>query len=360
MADGKTVMGERKKTIKTTLLLITILPCLVVCVVLTYLGSSSIKRNMQSATIDGLKYTAVALNAAMHAVNQEDFVLSEDNHLLKGALDLSANPEFIDSFVEGTNAQVTIFYGNTRYATSIIDEKGERMVGTTCSDEIFDTVVNKGQEFKTNSAVFAGQTYYAYYMPLRNADGTPVGIVFAGCPTEKADEVSMSAVATLAGVSFIAQIICVIAGILSAVKIAKGIRESAGYLESVANGDLNIEVSDTLLSRKDEFGQMGADFVLLSDNLKKIMGTIQSSAQSVLTSGDQLKSMATQTSSTADEISHAVDDIAKGAISQAEDVECATVKVNEMGEMIEEIVRQIEALDETSAVMKEAGDASAA
>lgn len=69
--------------------------------------------------------------------------------------------------------------------------------------------------------------------------------------------------------------------------------------------------------------------------------------------------MAAQTSSTADEIGHAVEDISKGAVSQAEDIETASARIGEMGSVISRIVDSVGTLDETSEDMKSAGDYSA-
>ena len=68
--------------------------------------------------------------------------------------------------------------------------------------------------------------------------------------------------------------------------------------------------------------------------------------------------MAQQSNLAAGEISRAVEDISKGAVSQAEDVEEATVYVGDMGKVVGEIVDGVETLDETSNEMKNAGDES--
>lgn len=80
----------------------------------------------------------------------------------------------------------------------------------------------------------------------------------------------------------------------------------------------------------------------------------------LLESGKELSSMASQTSTTADEIGHAVEDISKGAVAQAEDIETASARIEEMGNVIGKIVNSVGALDTTSEKMKDAGDKSAA
>ena len=69
--------------------------------------------------------------------------------------------------------------------------------------------------------------------------------------------------------------------------------------------------------------------------------------------------MAAQTSATADEISSAVEDISKGAVSMAEDIESATGQINNMGIIIEKIVDSIRELDRLSGNMHSADTASA-
>ena len=55
--------------------------------------------------------------------------------------------------------------------------------------------------------------------------------------------------------------------------------------------------------------------------------------------------MASQTSVTADEIGHAIEDISQGAITQAEDIESATMQITNIGAMIEKIVASVKSLD---------------
>ena len=70
--------------------------------------------------------------------------------------------------------------------------------------------------------------------------------------------------------------------------------------------------------------------------------------------GDSLETMAAQSSTTADEISTAVEDISKGAVSMAEDIESATLQINRMGVLIEKIVESVQELDNLSDPMHRA------
>lgn len=62
--------------------------------------------------------------------------------------------------------------------------------------------------------------------------------------------------------------------------------------------------------------------------------------------------MAENSSATTNEMSKDHRDLSKGAVSQAEEIEEASVHIGEMGHVIEEIVSSVDGLDDTSAKMK--------
>ena len=103
---------------------------------------------------------------------------------------------------------------------------------------------------------------------------------------------------------------------------------------------------------------MARAFEALQKKLIHIISNIKKSSEVLLGSGEELNHMAQQSNLAAGEISRAVEDISKGAVSQAEDVEEATVYVGDMGKVVGEIVDGVETLDETSNEMKNAGDES--
>ncbi len=96
---------------------------------------------------------------------------------------------------------------------------------------------------------------------------------------------------------------------------------------------------------------MGHAVQRLLDELKKIIGSIKNNTETLMKQGESLEGMASQTSTTADEISTAVEDISRGAVSMAEDIESATGQVANMGAIIEKIVESVRELDSLSGQM---------
>lgn len=134
--------------------------------------------------------------------------------------------------------------------------------------------------------------------------------------------------------------------------------ETGKVVAELATGDLKSRINQKVLNRGDELGLIAREVKELREQLVYVLAKVKDSANTLLDSGKNLSSMASQSSSTADDISHAVEDISKGAISQADDIETASSQINNMGDIIGKIVRSVRTLDTTSEELKYAGDKS--
>ena len=142
-------------------------------------------------------------------------------------------------------------------------------------------------------------------------------------------------------------------------KITKVITGVQAGIEGIAAGDLNTKLDENLMDRVDELGDMARATDELRAKLVDVIGTIQEDAATLLDSGYKLDEMADSSSKTADGINCAVEDISRGSVSQAEDIEATNVRVEEMGKLIERIVSEVENLQQTARSMNEAGSESA-
>lgn len=100
-------------------------------------------------------------------------------------------------------------------------------------------------------------------------------------------------------------------------------------------------VDEKVLSRRDEIGDMGHSVADLGAQLAKIIGNFRVSVQTLLEAGKRLDSMAEQSSHATNEISSAVEEISKGAVSQAEEIEVVSSHVRDMGSRMEKIVQNV-------------------
>lgn len=264
-----------------------------------------------------------------------------------------------DKIKAETGYDVTLFFGDTREVTSVVDSTtGERAVGTKASDAVIEEVLNKGNHYKSYNADVNGENYYAYYFPVADGTGKIVGMVFAGMSTAQVDQFISEKQNIVISIALIIFLIAVVGTIITSKAMANAISEAESVIEQLSTGNLKVDINPKMMKRKDEIGVMLNALGTLKEKLSGTIGTIKNSADVLLNSGESLDDMAFRSSQTADEISHAVEDIAKGATSQAEEIESASVSIGEMGNMIENIVMGVKELDQTSDNMKTTGDES--
>lgn len=343
----------------TEQLLICIGPIILLVIILIVVASSNLKSGLQREAMNTLQATATAVKGSYINFNDGDFVLNENGDLLKGEYNITDNMEDIDSYKDGLDIEVTLFYGDTRMVTSLLDSSGNRIIGTQASSEVADKVLKQGEVFSSYSTLINGKNYYCYYMPLENTDGSIVGMIFAGQPSEDVDVFITKKTMTVSVIAFICAIVIALLVSFIAIKLSKTIVAMEHKVNQLAQGDLTGEMDAAILKRKDEFSLIGKALSKLQNELRQIIGNIQDSANQVLKNGDELEGIASQSSRTADDVSSAVEDISKGALSQAEDVETATVQVNQMGELIHAIAKNVDNLNKISISMENTGEVSA-
>lgn len=348
----------KKMGIMTKLLAIIIIPMLLLEVIITGFAIKSMSSMVSQKALEGLSLLCTSVHAAYDAIDPGDFT-ADGEQLYKGDYCITDNVDVIDSFVENSDSDVTLFYGDTRRATSLRDSAtGERIIGTKASDEVIEQVLKQGKTYETSDVVINGESYYAVYEPVYNSDGSIAGMIFAGEPSTEITAAITQKTITIIGISVIVWIAALIVAFLVARRIADAIIQMEKLLTSLADGQVHLEVPVSILNRKDEIGVMGDAMAKLLDELSHILGNIKINTDNLMGQGNSLESMASQTSNTADEISSAVEDISKGAISMAEDIETATVQINNIGIIIEKIVESVKNLEYVSDNMHAADMAS--
>ena len=310
------------------------------------IGFNHIKKAYLTSFSEGLRAAAVLLENQVSNQFEGDWSLSEDGELLKG--DTAVHDIIqaqLDELNEKTDMHYTLFYGDTRYVTSLTDaETGKRMEGTKASDTVVSKVLNSGEEYLAENFELANQKWYAYYLPLKNSDGTVVGMIFAGRDTSIVEAnmhaAKLAILFTLLGFFFFNW--GVARYLISS--STKAIRDIVGGLQNLEDGDLSFYINDKTFNRKDELGVIAASSAQVRDKLQDVISATKKLSADVTESGVSLASSAESASRVAEQVTTAVEDISRGAQSQAESMESSVNNTNEMGDSIDDITNRIEDL----------------
>ncbi len=177
---------------------------------------------------------------------------------------------------------------------------------------------------------------------------------YAEYKNEKEQKEIKSKVVVMMVVVIIAMIASIILCIIIAKKIANAVVQTKLAVDSLAHGDLTAVVDERAVNRNDEIGDMGKGVEGFIDKLREIVGNIQTSATNVLSSGEELSGSASQAADASGQVSSAVEEISKGAISQAESIQTAATNTADMGNDIDGITESIDQLSKQADDMQEA------
>lgn len=351
--------NKKQISIMVRLVSMALLPCVITGLILVFFAADSLKKGMQDEALKGLESTAYSVREIYENIDSKDFTQNEDGLVYKGNHQISENYEIADKIKKNTDVDITIFYGDTRVATSLKDkDTKERLVGTQASDAVVQKVLKEGKGYLDVDVEVNGLKYYTYYIPLENSDGSIVGMVVAARESEEQYAFISKKVMTIAVTAVIIMILSIIVSTITSKFISRSIKQTELAVSELANGNLTIKVDEKVLLRRDEIGSMARAVEELKTKLSTIIGDIKQSSLVLLDSGNSLSEMAVQSSSTTDEMSKVIEDISKGAVSQAEEIEEASLHIGDMGNIIEEIVTSVDELGNTSTKMKNASDES--
>ena len=341
-------MEENKKKgglrLMMRLLLVIAIPMLILCTV-AILAIRSVCMDVSD------KMVKHELNLAQYAFSVSVGNLANGTYMYsngkfyKGKKNISDNTEFFDNFSKEVDLQVGVFYGDTRVATSLVDDQGNRMVGEQASPEVVEVVLNQGQEYYSDSLNLGGTEYYGSYAPLyqHNSDEI-IGMTFVGLNADLVDSVYHSnltkniiflCIVMLAGVGATIAFVVVLLG---------AIRNVISNLDAVAQGSLNTEVGNKLVQRSDEIGDIARSVHALIQNMAEVITSIFRTSESLdkISTGFE-ESFGSMTEYITN-VDTAVEEMAKGSTQQAQETQNVSSEVQGMGDAIESTTGNIENL----------------
>ena len=355
--------GSRNKMsfgIKQKILAIAFVPLLSLAVIIAAFSARTIRTGMQDEAIKRLRDIAIGVEQVLLAMDEGEFHL-DGQSLYRGEHNISEDLSTFEAFSASSDIEITICWGDTRIVTTLKDEDtGESMAGTQVSETVVQNVLNDGAEHTDKDMMINGEPYFCCYIPLKNNDGSIVGIIFAGEHGSGIEEYIDRELWQTTGINVAVILLSSAVIFFFAGTLSRAVGREEEVLEKLAEGKLNIEVDEKLLGRKDELGSMARALKNLIHNLSGIINHMQESAGHLMHSGQSLDEMAERVNANAVEINKAVEDISAGAATQAEEIETASGRIMDMGNVIENIVHDVDKLNETSQTMKQAGDTSTA
>ena len=322
------------------LLMFSMIPLVVSVAVLTIVSVVLLSNNLETQTKKTLNAAALDLKNYSEA----DFALGHDS--------VQYDSAYIDS-LKSLDIDLTVFVGDTRFCTSVLNDKGQRNEGTQSGPGIWDAV-SKGETYYSNDTQVAGKDYYVIYVPLKDASGKIIGMSFAGTPRADVKAAKTKIIATCCGIAGALIALSIILVVILSRKVSGPMRTTADSLETIAKGDFTgsndtdspiFETKSLILSSRG-----------LQKNISSMLSVISSDAKTLADKVQEVNQLAEQSNSSSEQISSAIGELADGATSMAQNVQNINEQVMEMGNLINEVVEDVDKLGVSANAMQQANN----
>lgn len=348
--------GAINMKLRGKIMMLGVIPIVGIALIVSFVANIQLRNVMKDVVKEDLRAITQLEYGNISNWEGNNFSIDSEGNLLNDTINLSENVQDIDEIREETGIDVTVFYGDTRYVTSV-KQDGERVLGTKASDEVIDKVLNNGEEYFASDVDVLDEKYYAYYVPVYNADDTekPVGMIFAGKSQSKVN----AEIRSFIGAILLVVLVVVLAGVVCIFLVTKRIvvrlKSGVSALEKISEGDLLHDITENASKGSDETSEMMVALKNLKAELTAIVGRIVRDSNRVHEAASQIKEGADDAQKHLEQVDRAIVEIAEGATAQAADTQNATNHVVAMGERIQETNENVEHLTENADKMEKNG-----
>ena len=347
----------RNLKLQYKMLILAIIPVLVMGIVAILISNTVVKNKLLDDAKQKLKATSNAVLAA-YDQNAGDYFVNATGDVWKGAYNVSLSTPFIDDIAAKTGIEVTFFYNDTRLVTSLKDADGKRILGSKAGDFLVENVLQDGNEVFTNRVLVDGTFYFGYYVPVyQNNSDEIIGMVFAGMPVKEI-YASLNLITMIFTVAIVViQVIAVIGCLLVSRGIAKSIQSSMDVVKQISEGNLNVEIEQSMLDRKDEAGALSCNTQTLIDSLSAMIGKISNNTMTLNASSEEMNAAAGQAGNAVGNINDDLHNMLTGAVEQTGNAQNIKNSIHNMNIHLEKTLGEVDHLsDETKAMLDARND----
>lgn len=323
-----------------TLIMVILVASVLINVLLnmTKLSNSLVEKQLQAS--------AYAVQSHYDSVSDFEYKVGSDGELYKGTTNLIYEKKYMDDFRDSMRAYTALFFDDDLKLSSF-RETSVIELSETAKNEC----VKNGYYFSDDFEV-DGYSFYAYYKVYStDEEDNPNGIMIIAVQKRDAWQITKSALVMIVLTALAIMAAAVVMVILFVRAITNSIKKSVKDMESVAQGNLNFSVSDKLTGRTDEIGDMANGIQLIINNIKDVVTKIFEASEELSQFTEKYGVSFGRINETVHNVNVAVEEIANGASSQANETQTANDEMINMGNAIVEASGNVDNLGRSSGKM---------
>lgn len=289
-----------------------VLPILFICLVVGIISANIIRQNITEEIEIQLKTGAYSIGQTLKL------------RTLKTEMDKD-----ICNLYEYAGMDVTVFSGDTRVASTI-----SNVIGTKMDSHIYDEL-QSGKDYFATDANVNGEPYFGYYIPFFENEEFS-GATFTGISQTDANKTIAQSIMKIIGCILVCGTFAIVIAIILVRKMVKGIKGLESTIGILLANDLATK-HDKYDFEHDEIETISNKTADFAEHLNQIVGKIKSSSSGLKEIASDLNKNVQFTNDTCNQISQAVENVASGAVSQAEDTTSAAQNISDMSDELSKI-----------------------
>jgi len=210
-------------------------------------------------------------------------ILLNRNHAL---VDRIRSIVFEDKIYNGRHiGTVTIFQWDTRIATNVTRENGNRAIGTRVSQDVYDKVLENDSPWYDRAFV-VNDWYISAYDPIHDTAGNVIGILYAGVLAKTYDDMKQALWKLYGGLAAALAAVVLAAGYIFSRRVTGSLRQLTRAAEQIARGIADTRVpepvhNDEILDLTQTFNTMAASLRDREERLKQAYAELENSNTSL-------------------------------------------------------------------------------
>lgn len=270
---------EKKKVnkiygLKLQLIRLATIPLCVLGVVIMVFTYYQAYETITAEIENNLRNIAVSAIYSYDGIYDKDYEFVQEDgkkYLLYNGSSVEQNTEYLDYLKADSGLDITLYYYDIALLTTITDKNGNRMSGTVANKTIAQEVIIDGHSMFYDNACIEDIEFYAYYSPIVRDNGECVGMIFVGKPTGEVKHNIIMNIAPVLVITLIAMLLVSFVSVSEAKKLASVINKEKDFLGEISKGNLRATLDPSILTRKDELGEMGQFTIMVQKFIRDMI-----------------------------------------------------------------------------------------
>ena len=195
-----------------------------------------------------IETSGMMLKAAIPIFNEKGKFIG----VLLGGILLNRNFEIVDKVKEviygyekykgmevGT---ATIFQNDLRISTNVKNQDGSRAIGTLVSEDVYNEVIEKGNQY-VGEAFVVNAWYLSAYRPIKGIDNKIIGIFYVGILKKPFDDILRNTLITFVAIAMGGIVLIVIISVWQAKRISLPLKMIEEVANKIAGGNYDQEIN---------------------------------------------------------------------------------------------------------------------